>query len=119
MNIKNQIIEFAKKHSLKEKALSSVNEVMNTSIEADKEIGIDFMEGHDRNELIYEFDRYEFQIDKKDNSRIVTRINIYSEKLCVPNYNLPVGYYEEWTDLMGEHLDEFLIFDWSPLQIEN
>lgn len=116
MNIQDQIIEFAERYSLKEKAMTSIDVVMDASIEADKEFEIDFLEGNDRSELIYEFGRYEFQIDRNDNCKVVTKINIYSKKLYGPNYDIPVGYYEEWTDLTGEHLDEFLIFDWTVLQ---
>ncbi|AFM04695.1 hypothetical protein Fleli_2322 [Bernardetia litoralis DSM 6794] len=115
MNIKDQIIELANKYSLKKKALDSIDKVMDACIEADKEVGIDFLDGQDRSELIYEFGRYEFQINKYGSCRIVTKINIYSKKLYGVNYDIPVGYYEEWTDLTGKHLDEFLIFDWSPL----
>lgn len=115
MNIQNQLIEFAQKKSLKEKALASVDKIMDANIQADKERGIDFLEGQDRTELIYEFGRYEFQIDKDDNCRIATKINIYSNKLYGPSFDVTVGYYTELTDLSGEHIDEFLIFDWSPI----
>ncbi|WP_435262653.1 hypothetical protein [Tenacibaculum sp. nBUS_03] len=117
MDIQNQILEFAKKYSLKEKALASIDEVMDSCIESDNEIGIDFLEGNNREDLIYEFGRFEFQVDQNDNCKIVTKIKIYSKKLYGPNYDVPVGYYEEWTDLEGEHLDEFLIFDWTPVNL--
>ena len=117
MDIQNQILEFAEKHSLKEKALASIDEVMDASIESDNEIGIDFLDGNDRADLIFEFGRFEFQIDRNDNCKIVTKINIYSKKLYGPNFDVPVGYYEEWTDLQGEYLDEFLIFDWTPVNL--
>lgn len=117
MDIQNQILEFAEKHSLKEKALASIDEVMDASIESDNEIGIDFLDGNNRADLIYEFGRFEFRVDRNDNCKIVTKINIYSKKLYGPNFDVPVGYYEEWTDLEGEHLDEFLIFDWTPVNL--
>lgn len=117
MDIQNQILEFAEKHSLKKKALSSIDEVMDASIESDNDIGIDFLDGNNRDDLIYEFGRFEFQIDGKGNCRVVTKIKIYSKKLYGPNFDVPVGYYEEWTDLEGEHLDEFLIFDWTPVNL--
>ncbi|WP_338814859.1 hypothetical protein V9L05_06580 [Bernardetia sp. Wsw4-3y2] len=115
-DIKKQIINFANEYSLKEKALAHIDKVMDACIEADKEVGVDFLDGQDRSEFIYEFGRYEFQINKHENCRIVTKINIYSKKLYGVNYDIPVGYYEEWTDLTGKHLDEFLIFDWSPIK---
>jgi len=113
MSIQDQIIAFATKHSLKEKAFSSIEHELNECIESDKQIGIDFLEGNARSELIYEFGRFEFHVDEKDNCRIVTKINIYSKKMYGPNCDVPVGYYEEWTDLDGEHTDEFLVFDWT------
>lgn len=117
MDIQNQILEFADKHSLKEKALASINQVMDASIESDKEIGIDFLDGNNRADLIYEFGRFEFRVDGNDTCKIVTKIYIYSKKLYGPNFDVPVGYYEEWTDLEGQHLDEFLIFDWTPINL--
>lgn len=117
MDIQNQILEFAEKYSLKEKALSAIDEVMDASIESDNEIGIDFLEGNDKAELIYEFGTFEFRIDGNGNCKIVTKIMIYSKKLYGQNFDIPVGYYEEWTDLEGEHLDEFLIFDWTPIYL--
>ena len=117
MDIHNQILEFAEKHSLKEKALASIDEVMDANIESDNEIGIDFLDGNNRADLIYEFGRFEFRIDGNDNCKIVTKIKIYSKKLYGPNLDVPVGYYEEWTDLEGAHLDEFLIFDWTPINL--
>ncbi|CAL2079144.1 conserved protein of unknown function [Tenacibaculum sp. 190524A02b] len=117
MNIQNQILEFAEKHSLKEKAFASIDIVMDASIEFDNEIGIDFLDGNDRDDLIYEFGRFEFQIDRNGNCKVVTIIKIYSKKLYGPNCDVPVGYYEEWTDLKGDHLDEFLIFDWTPINL--
>lgn len=83
MDIQNQILEFAEKHSLKEKALASIDEVMDASIESDNEIGIDFLDGNDRADLIFEFGRFEFQIDRNDNCKIVTKINIYSKNFTV------------------------------------
>lgn len=115
MSIQNQIIEFAVKHSLKEKALNSIDTVLDASIEADKEIGIDLLQGQAKSELIYEFGRFELQIDKDENCRIATTINIYSNKLYGPNFDVPVGYYIELSDLNGAHLDEYFVFDWSPI----
>ena len=117
MSIQDQILEFAKKYSLKEKALASIDEVMDASIESDNELGIDFLNGNDKADLIYEFGTYKFTIDQNKNCRIITRINIYSKKLYGPNFDVSVGYYEEWTDMEGVHLDEFLVFDWSPLNL--
>lgn len=117
MDIQSQIIEFVEKHSLKERALASIDEVMDACIEADNEIGINFLDGNERADLIYEFGRIEFQVDKGNSNRIATRINIYSKKLYGPNFDVPVGYYEEWTNLEGEHIDEFLIFDWSAINL--
>ncbi len=117
MEIQNQILEFAEKHSLKEKALASIDEVMDASIESDNEFGIDFLEGNNRADLIYEFGRFEFQVDANNDCKIVTKIKIYSKKLYGPNFDVPVWYYEEWTDLEGEHLDEFLFFDWTPINL--
>ena len=117
MNIQNQILEFVEKHSLNEKALAAIDEVMDASIESDNEIGIDFLEGNNRDDLFYEFGRFEFQIDRNMNCIVVTKIIIYSKKLYGPNFDVPVGFYEEWTDLDGAHLDEFLKFDWTPLNL--
>ncbi|MDC1161880.1 hypothetical protein OAT18_00405 [Tenacibaculum sp.] len=117
MFLKNKLIEFAKKYSLKEKALTSVNGIIDLSIESDKKIGIDFLEGNNKIDLIYEFGKFEFQVDKDDYCRVVTQINIYSKKLYGPNFNVPVGFYEEFTDLEGNHLDEFLTFDWSSINL--
>lgn len=113
MSIQDQIIAFAAKHSLKEKAFSSIEQELNKHIESDKQIGVDFLEGNKRSELIYEFGRFEFHVDDKDNCSIVTKINIYSKKMFGKNLDIPIGYYEEWTDLDGEHTDEFLVFDWT------
>ncbi len=121
MNIQNQIVEFAKKYSLREKALLSIDDVMDSCIKADQKNGIDFLKGHDRKDLIYELSNIDFRVHTNDYSRVVTRINIYSRKSYKSSHNVPVGYYEEWTDLNGNQLDEFLIFDWSPMNccIEN
>ncbi len=115
MNIQNQLIEFAEKLSLKEKALANVETVLDAGIESDAEFGIDFLEGQKKTDLVYQFGRYEFQVDKYDHALVVTRINIYSKKLYGPHFDVPVGYYTELTALDGEHIDEFLIFDWSPI----
>ncbi len=121
MKIQNQVVEFAKKYSLREKALASIDDVMDSCIEADRQNGIDFLKGNNREDLIYELSNIDFKVHTNDYSRIVTRINIYSRKSYKSSHNVPVGYYEEWTDLNGNHLDEFLIFDWSPMNccIEN
>jgi hypothetical protein len=95
MDIQNQLIEFANTHALKEKAFASIEEEMKICIESDNELGIDFLDGHEKSELIYEFGRFEFQLDKNDHCRFVTIINIYSKKLHGPNYNVPVGLTEE------------------------
>jgi hypothetical protein len=113
-NMKKQLIDFAEKHSFKKEALAAIDKVLDAHIESDKKVGIDFLCGHDKSELIYEFGRYEFQIDKDENCLIAVRINIYSKKLYGPNTDVPVGYYIELKDTTtGEHIDEFLGFDWS------
>ena len=117
MDIHNQILGFTEKHSLKEKALASIDAVLDASIESDNEIGIDFLNGNSRSDLIYEFGRFELRVDGNDNCKIVTRIKIYSKELYGANLDMSVGYYEEWTDLEGMHLDEFLVFDWSPINL--
>ncbi|NME72019.1 hypothetical protein [Flammeovirga aprica] len=113
MDIKNQILEFAKKYSLKENALASIDKAIDVSIESNNEDGIDILAGNNKDELIYEFGRFGFHVDGNGNSKIITRIKIYSKKLYGSNIDVPVGYYEEWTGLDGEHLDEFLSFNWS------
>ena len=115
MTFKNKMIELAEKYSLKEKALSSVEEVIDAGIESDEELGIDFLEGNKKSDLIYEFGRYELRIDKDDNCLIATKINIYSKKLYSSNFDVPVGFYTEIADLNGQHIDEFLTFDWSMI----
>jgi hypothetical protein len=115
MNIKDQLLAFAAKHSLKEKAFSSIEKELDECIASDELIGIDFLEGNDKSDLIYEFGRFEFQVDENENCIIVTKIKIYSKKLYGPNFDVPVGYYEVWTGLDGEHHDEFLTFDWTPV----
>lgn len=114
--MKQHFIEFLEKHSFKEDALASVDKVIDAYIESDKKKGIDFLSGHEKSELIYEFGRYEFHIDKDENCIIAIRINIYSKKLFGPNLDIPVGSYIELKDTTtGEHLDEFISFDWSPI----
>jgi hypothetical protein len=117
MNIENKILEIAKRFELREKALSSINDVIDASIEADLEQGIDFLDGQNRADLIYDFCRFEFHIDSNGNQMIATRINIYSKKLYRPNYDVPIGYYIELRGMNGEHIDEFLKFDWSPISL--
>ncbi|MBB6464104.1 hypothetical protein [Flammeovirga kamogawensis] len=121
MDIQNQILEFIEKHSLKERALNSIDLVMDASIEADKENGIDFLDGHNRTDLLYEFERFEFRVNKNGYCKIITKINIYSKKLYGKGLDIPVGSYEEWTDLEGRYLNKFLAFNWSPssLRIDN
>ncbi len=116
MSIPEEILPFAARHQLKETALDTIDEALDASIEEDKAVGIDFLEGHDKDELVYEFNRYEFRVDKNNYSKVVTRVNIYSNKLDRSHYDIPVGYYETWTDLDGQPLDDFLIFDWSVLE---
>lgn len=118
MRIKDQVISFAKTYSLKEKAMASVDGVLDTCIKSDKDIGIDFLCGNDKSELIYEFERFEFNIDKNNNCLISTRINIYSKRYYGSNIDVPVGYYLELTDMEGQHVDEFLIFDWSHINFD-
>ncbi|CAM1348766.1 hypothetical protein [Tenacibaculum halocynthiae] len=115
MDIKNQFILIVEKYSLKKKALESVKGEIDACIEFDKELGVDFLDGHDKADLIYEFGRYEFQIDKDNTPLIATKINIYSKKLYGPDCDVPIGHYTELTDLNGEHRDEFLFLDWSPI----
>ncbi|UII22320.1 hypothetical protein [Fulvivirga ligni] len=117
MKIHEELIELATRYSLKEKALAMVVKVLDSSIEADKELGIDFLEGNNKEDLTFEFGRFEFRIDKGNHCKLVTIIDIYSAKIDRSNYDLPVGYYEVWTDMDGEPLDHFLIFDWSPLTL--
>ncbi len=116
MNIKNQIIELAERHKLRERALKGIDIVLNASIESDIKDGIDFLEGIDRNDLIYEFDRYEFHVESNENFRIVTRINIYTRKLYGPNFNIPIGHYDEYSSVEGEYIDDFLTLDLSPIK---
>lgn len=115
MSIENQILGLTKRFGLKDKALSSIDDVIDASIESDLEQGIDFLEGHDRADLIFEFGRFELHVDLSGNPLIATRINIYSKKLYGPNFDVPVGYYIEQSSLTGEHIDEFLKFDWTPI----
>ena len=115
MTIEKQILELAKKFGLREKALSSIDNMIDASIESDLEQGIDFLDGHDRADLIYEFGRFELHVDLSGSPLIVTRINIYSKKLYGLNFDVPIGYYIEQSSLTGEHIDEFLKFDWSPI----
>lgn len=117
MDIQQQIIAFAEKYALKEKVLTAVDEVMDAHIKYNNESGIDFLEGHSRTELIYEFGRFEFHVDGNGNCKVVTKIKIYYQKLYGLKVDIPVGYYEEWTDLDGEYLDDFLTFDWSPINL--
>ncbi|UII26527.1 hypothetical protein LVD15_25060 [Fulvivirga maritima] len=117
MNIQNQLISLADKYSLKKKALDSIDEVINAHVESDNVVGIDYLEGNNRSDLIYEFDRYELQLELNGISRISTKINIYSKKLYGKNIDLPVGCYEAWTDLEGQDLDDFLTFDWSLVNL--
>lgn len=118
MNIHNQLIEFAQKHGLMKKALAHIDMVMDEAIASDKENGLDLLNGHDRAELIYEFGSYLFQMDENCSYNIITRILIYSKKLYGSNFNVPIGLYDEWTDSEGEHLDEFLELDWSPITFD-
>ncbi|CAM1369949.1 hypothetical protein [Tenacibaculum xiamenense] len=115
MTIQNQLLQFAEKHFLKEKALKFVHDELDACIEFDKELGIDFLEGNKKTDLIFEFGRYEFQIDKDNHPIIATKINIYSKKLYGPDCDVPIGHYTELTNLNGENLDQFLFLDWSPI----
>lgn len=112
MNIEKELLEFVRKYDLKSKAFKNVEQVLDNCISSD----INYLKGHDRGELIFECGNVEFQNDKYGRSRIVTKINIYSRRLYGDNFDLPVGCYEEWTSLKGEHLDEFISFDWFPIQ---
>lgn len=111
MNIQNQLIEFAEKFSLKEKALDAIDKVLDAEIKARKKFGFDLLDGLKKSELIYEFCRYEFRVKSPENCLFVTRINIYSKYLYGPEYDIPVGYYEERTDLNGEFLTDLILFE--------
>lgn len=117
MNLQNQLIEFAELHGLKEKALSAVENELEACIASDKEIGLDFMEGHERDELIYKFGSYNLETNHLDHCYVITKINIYTKNLYGPNFDVPVGYYREVTDAEGNHIDEYLNFDWSPVDL--
>ena len=108
MNLQNQLIEFAELHGLKEKALSAVENELDACIASDKEIGLDFMEGHERDELIYKFGSYNLETNHLDHCHVITRINIYTKNLYGPNFDVPIGYYREVTDMEGNHMDEYL-----------
>lgn len=115
IEIKNKILHIANKYNLKERAINSIDNIIDIAIKEDLEVGVDFLEGNNRNELIYKFGRFDFQINEKGDSKIGTRINIYSKRLYGPNFDCPVGYYIEYSNIEGELLDEFINFDWSPI----
>jgi len=81
MDIPKQLIILTEKYSLKEKALAFIDKKIDKSIESEKEIGLDLLEGYIKSDLIYEFGSYGFHIDKHKNCSISTKINIYSKKL--------------------------------------
>ena len=98
MYLKDEMAKLAEKYSLRAKAISSIEKVLDASIESDKEFGIDFLGGNKKSDLIYEFGRYELRIDKDNFCQIATKINIYTKKLYGPNFDVPVGYYTEITE---------------------
>lgn len=116
--IGNHILELVNELGLKEKAMANIDSVIDAYIESDHEIGLDTLEGNLKEDLFYRFDDYSFKVDEYGSSQIVTTIRIYSTKLVGPNIDIAVGSYREYTDLNGQHIDEFLDFDWTYLRYD-
>ena len=115
MNLQNQLIELAEKFNLKEQALKYATQAIDSCIEEDKGIGIDSLEGNKKSDLIFEFGSIQLVVDKTDQPILKTVVKIYSKKFYDPDCDVPIGHYTELTSLNGEHLDEFLNLDWSPI----
>ncbi|QHT66572.1 hypothetical protein GXP67_07840 [Rhodocytophaga rosea] len=97
------LIEFTRKHKLKEKALQSISE-----------FDINLFGGYQRSALKFEFERHELHVENDHKCAVIrTRIGIYIDDPKGIWYKRlePIGYYELEVDLDGEVLDDYLIID--------
>lgn len=94
---------------LKQKAFDSLLHIF-TNYSNDK----DFLDGYTQDEIKPIFERFEYHIDRRNNSPIIrTRIRLYIENkdnVWLESIE-PIGYYDFDTDLNGEVLDDWLIID--------
>ena len=111
MTFNSELLIKAENLGLKEKALSIVGVSLDNSIEADLAIGADFLNGMEKAEIIFQFDRYELHVGREKMTDVIrTRIGLYlkDEKDTWVNNLEPIGFYELETDLNGVILDDYL-----------
>ena len=103
------LTEHGKTLNLKQKAFETLERIF---FENSKDN--DFLCGFDRNEIKTIFDRFEYQIEKRQGvSFISTRIGLYVEcpdKVWVDHME-QIGYYELQTDFKGELLDDWFVIE--------
>lgn len=90
---------------LKQEAFNSLQNIF-TNYSNDK----GFLDSYTQDEIKPIFERFEYHIDRRNNSPIIrTRIRLYIEDS--DNNIEPIGYYDLDTDLSGKFLDDWLIID--------
>lgn len=107
----NKLLELIKDKALIEKAEGGAKQSLNESIKSDKEINVDFLGGLKKEDLIFNFDRYEYRFKENINTgEIVIRIGLYLNDISGIWHNslIPVGYYELISDSEGNVIDDFL-----------
>lgn len=103
------LAERCKTFNLKQTALNSLQQIFE-----DNSNDRDFLCGFERNEIKTLFDRFEYQIDRRNRSAVIrTRIGLYVEDRDNVWFDSieAIGYYELETDLNGEILDDWFVIE--------
>lgn len=103
------LTERLKTLDLKKAAFDALEKIFLENV-ADKE----FLCGFERSEINAIFDRFEFQVDRRDRDPIIrTRIGLYvddKDQVWLNNIE-PIGYYELETDLNGKIVDDWFVIE--------